>query len=965
MRPDRKAFPLQITTADIDVRIVGHLAETRLTLTFFNPNARVMEGDLYFPLPKGAVVSGYALDINGVLVDGVVVERQKARQVFEAEVRKGIDPGLVEWTRGSNFKTRVYPIPARGTRTVRVSYVAEVDSGAAQTTGDAVYHLPLAFRDPVKKLSLRVEVVRAELKPVIQHGGPKGLTFGRWRDSYVAESHLENTTLVSDLRIALPDLKKTPIRLQRAADGAVYVSVRDTSFAKYAGEAATPAPRTTTARDRQRAPRRIGLYWDASLSRANVDHTRELQLLEAYLSRVSASHTVMVELIVFRNVAEAPLRFALPADQSKLLRRLKTVIYDGGSQLGSAQPPQGMAAVDLNLLFSDGISNFGREDPLGLKAPTYTIVAASTANHAMLRYIALRTGGAALSLQHGTDVPALAARIGQPVLSFLGARVVSGRVEELWPRLPQPVAGHFDLVGVLYSAEATIELQYGRGRQVLHRETVTLRGADASQGELLRRYWAQKKVDELLIFPERNADAITQVGTRFGIVTPGTSLLVLERLDQYVQHKVQPPASLPKMRDDWQRAMDKRAKREDAQQQSKLAHILKLWRGRVAWWKTRFKHPKPGDRKPRPSKSSAASEADADRAEPQRAPAATMGAETGAGAGGRGAMRKKSKSKGGGGPRAPEATIVMKPWNPETPYLRAIGAVGVAKQYRIYLSQRDEHGTAPAFFLDCASHFAKVKQPAIALRVLSNIAELKLDDAALMRVLAHRLAQIGELDLSIGIFSAVARLRPEDPQSHRDLALVIALRAQRSGPKAQRKRDFERALTLLAKVVMQQWQRFDEIELIALTEFNDLLPRARQLGVDDKQLDKRLIQQLDLDVRIVMTWDADLTDMDLHVVEPSGEEAYYGHNRTRIGGLVSRDFTRGYGPEVYLVRRAMKGKYTIRTKYFSSSAARLTGAVTLQVDVYTNYGRPTQKRQSVTLRLTNSKETFTVAEITF
>ena len=68
VRPQTKAVPLRISTADIDVRIVGHLAETRLTLTFFNPNARVMEGDLYFPLPKGAVVSGYALDINGVLV---------------------------------------------------------------------------------------------------------------------------------------------------------------------------------------------------------------------------------------------------------------------------------------------------------------------------------------------------------------------------------------------------------------------------------------------------------------------------------------------------------------------------------------------------------------------------------------------------------------------------------------------------------------------------------------------------------------------------------------------------------------------------------------------------------------------------------------------------------------------------------------------------------------------------------
>ena len=75
-------------------------------------------------------------------------------------------------------------------------------------------------------------------------------------------------------------------------------------------------------------------------------------------------------------------------------------------------------------------------------------------------------------------------------------------------------------------------------------------------------------------------------------------------------------------------------------------------------------------------------------------------------------------------------------------------------------------------------------------------------------------------------------------------------------------------------------------------------------GVSSLPVDPRLVKLLDVDVRIILTWDADLTDIDLHVVEPSGETAFYGHNRTVIGGLVSRDFTQGYGPEEYAVRRA-------------------------------------------------------------
>ena len=80
------------------------------------------------------------------------------------------------------------------------------------------------------------------------------------------------------------------------------------------------------------------------------------------------------------------------------------------------------------------------------------------------------------------------------------------------------------------------------------------------------------------------------------------------------------------------------------------------------------------------------------------------------------------------------------------------------------------------------------------------------------------------------------------------------------------------------------------------------------------QLDERLEKLLQFDVRIVMTWHADNTDIDLWVIEPSGEKAFYSHNRTTIGGLVSRDFTGGYGPEEYLLRRAMKGDLPVFKK---------------------------------------------------
>jgi Ca-activated chloride channel homolog len=206
------SVPLGLSSLRTEVRILGSVAETTTTMTFSNPTPRAMEGDLYFPLPEGATVSGYALDIGGVMVDGVAVEKHEARRVFEQVVRRGIDPGLVQWTKGNNFQTRVFPIPANGSRTVRVQYVTELIGG-----NDApAYHLPLKFKDKLREFSLRVEVVKPVAAPVVAQGGLASFTFEKWRDSYVAEAKQQNWLPVEDLVIALPKTDGPQVLVEKA-----------------------------------------------------------------------------------------------------------------------------------------------------------------------------------------------------------------------------------------------------------------------------------------------------------------------------------------------------------------------------------------------------------------------------------------------------------------------------------------------------------------------------------------------------------------------------------------------------------------------------------------------------------------------------------------------------------------------------------------------------------------------------
>ena len=203
-------------------------------------------------------------------------------------------------------------------------------------------------------------------------------------------------------------------------------------------------------------------------------------------------------------------------------------------------------------------------------------------------------------------------------------------------------------------------------------------------------------------------------------------------------------------------------------------------------------------------------------------------------------------------------------------------------------------------------------------------------------------------------------MRGEEPQSRRDLALCLARMKQP---------DLQRAADLLWEVVKKSWDgRFPGIEVIALHELNDLISRHGLPVVCMQPLagfDERFRSSVPVDLRVVLTWDADNTDMDLWVVDPSGEICIYNHNRTQTGGHMSHDFTRGYGPEVFTIRRALPGTYTVKTNYYGNTQQKLAGATTVQVEFQTAFSQPGAQRQAVTRRLQDQRDVIEVGKFVF
>jgi len=140
---------------------------------------------------------------------------------------------------------------------------------------------------------------------------------------------------------------------------------------------------------------------------------------------------------------------------------------------------------------------------------------------------------------------------------------------------------------------------------------------------------------------------------------------------------------------------------------------------------------------------------------------------------------------------------------------------------------------------------------------------------------------------------------------------------------------------------------------------------AHPQEVSTKEIDQRLISAMPVDVRIVISWNTDNSDMDLWVTDPNKEKCSYQHTRTAIGGRITQDVTQGYGPEEFMLKKAVDGKYTVEVNLFGDSRQTLGGPTAIKADLFTDYGKPTQKRETINFRVTTGKEVVELGALSF
>lgn len=97
-------------------------------------------------------------------------------------------------------------------------------------------------------------------------------------------------------------------------------------------------------------------------------------------------------------------------------------------------------------------------------------------------------------------------------------------------------------------------------------------------------------------------------------------------------------------------------------------------------------------------------------------------------------------------------------------------------------------------------------------------------------------------------------------------------------------------------------------------------------------------------LRVVLSWDTNNTDLDLHVVTPDAQHAWYGNTVLENGGAQDIDVTTGYGPEMFSTPTPLKGRYLVYVNYYGGRSE--TELTTAHLTLITEEGSPDEKQET-------------------
>ncbi|KAH3756815.1 hypothetical protein Pelo_11403 [Pelomyxa schiedti] len=600
-------------------------ARVDFTVVFLNDTDVACEKVVSFAIPAESLVSGYAVDIRGEMVSASIVQNSLARDAYETDLREGRSGQslLAQSAQGNYFTVRI----SFGPKSRRIATLSLTQPPAQ----NGWYKIPLSFlpvnptlNNTSTPLSLTVHVIDAEVSESKVPSQIEALSFERiqqWEFSALCSSSLcQRSTTCPMLEICVvspPKLVYFQQHLPRSVPSSTSPTYQ-TFFWVPVPSLPELGPSIPLSNIYQSPIPKSGIaiVWDSSHS--HKGSSKEFAFLTLLLHSIDLQEVEFVDLYFFNVVLHPPRHFNTSiGDYENLLNSIDSIEYTGATDFTCLSRLQN-SHYKYALLFSDGIQTFS-SDPIFTFEPSlpqdhqckqsfqlfpfplHCFCGTSGDNYLRLQRISEETGGIFMNLSENFPSNNELSTL----LSVRRSLIKSVRVVDFngdsevfiapaQSSTPASVYGRLDGKWCGVSLALQFEFQRGSVTSPITRNFEIPVSVFTTSNSVLACSWARLKLHEMLKQSGRSVvtPALLDVCRMYNTLTNGVSFLVLETLEEYLRHGVEPPSSQDQLHRLYWLNIRRQEYQAKLQQEKRKSAICDWWTSKVLSWEN--PHPGPG-----------------------------------------------------------------------------------------------------------------------------------------------------------------------------------------------------------------------------------------------------------------------------------------------------------------------------------------------------------------------------------
>lgn len=571
--------PLEIHSCKVNGKVEDQVAVTTIDQEFYNPNNARLEGTFLFPVPKGAQLDHFAMEIEGKKVEAELLVADKARSIYEDIVRRAKDPALMEYSGRDVFKVRIFPIEplARKRVTVRYTQLLKLDNGLVS------YAVPLNTAkyssQPIKSVSVKLQL--ASKRPIKTIYSPSHAVEIKRDGARRATVGHEGSNVVPDTDLALyfaPEKDELGVNLLTHR-----VAGEDGYFLLLASPGVDVKENNLVKKD-------VVFVLDTSGSMAGKKLEQAKKALQFCVENLNDGDRF--ELVRFSTEVEPLFDKLVTADNAhreranEFIAGLKPIggtamddalkkalsCSDGRSRFEDAHSRSPSRRPFMVIFLTDGLPTIGTTDEQqildGVKKSSdgtvrvFCFGIGHDVNTHLLDKITEQTRAVSQYVLPDEDLEVklsnFFAKIKEPVLANPTLKFTGGiRITKLYPSpLPDLFKGEQLVLVGRYSGkgESAVVIEgMVNGESRKFASDVKFAG-ESSENEFIARLWATRRVghllDEIRLHGENKElkDEVTELARQYGLVTPYTAYLILE--DEARRGVPMALQSMPQLRED-------------------------------------------------------------------------------------------------------------------------------------------------------------------------------------------------------------------------------------------------------------------------------------------------------------------------------------------------------------------------------------------------------------------------------